>query len=535
MRRHTPTLYTHPEQVTADVDHDDDEWGMAVQPSLSYMSTQTTSSSLNGRIQSRSKRPYPVPPPPPLPRASSSKSIDVYSQFVKRYRSTGPGELEDPRNDPDSHYAQRGLGQLADGGGDSDDDEFGRISLANGPDGVERIALMLESDPAEAVTEEEKERLNWQIYFASVLGGDVLRSEKSRIAVALESSGDDQNNPHLSLWYGIRAKFHGRTVEEEKKVLEERRIRMVDSVINEINTFRLPDGDASQALRQVQNILRRLDTAYSLYPNLKAFYIDKPAATESVFLARCDTLNTWSTLLSSLRHQVAVLRRWTGSETLDVTQPNTSAEVPINNRFTPNGQPETADGSSFVERMLKEESMQRMFEKGSLTTSHACVAAARDAQVNLAALFEEMNLPSFESELIPLISFPTKLAQACLHLRLAYVKKIKDPEMLIIDQMIDDLKISIGLACTLKRQYEAFLAPDPGGKWVLPQCISEDYDRSILEALEMFFRLIHWKLKSGAKGIYFKETDVLEAQWATLNDVSMTVTGGSCLVAEQLW
>ncbi|THU94881.1 hypothetical protein K435DRAFT_582675, partial [Dendrothele bispora CBS 962.96] len=158
-----------------------------------------------------------------------------------------------------------------------------------------------------------------------------------------------------------------------------------------------------------------------------------------------------------------VLRRWTGSETLDVTQPNTSAEVPINpnNRFTRNGQPETADGSSFAERMLKEESMQRMFEKGSLTTSHACVAAARDAQVNLAGLFEEMNLPSFESELIPLISFPTKLAQACLHLRLAYVKKIKDPEMLIIDQMIDDLKIGIGLACTLKRQYEAFLAPDP--------------------------------------------------------------------------
>ncbi|THU91633.1 Pkinase-domain-containing protein [Dendrothele bispora CBS 962.96] len=490
-----------------------------------------SSSSLNGRIQSRSKRPY----APPLPRASTSKSIDVYSQFVKRYRSTGPGELEDPRNDPDSHFMQRGLGQLADGGGDSDDDDFSRISLTNGPDGVDRISLMLE-EPMEAVTGEEKERLNWQIYFASVLGGDVLRSEKSRIAVALESAGDDQNNPHLSLWYGIRAKFHGRTVEEEKKVLEERRLRIVDSVIKEINEFRLPDGDASQALSQVQSVLRRLDTTYSLYPNLKAFYLDKPAATESVFQARCDTLNTWSTLLSSLRHQVAVLRRWTGSETLDVTQPNTSAEVPINpnNRFTRNGQPETADGSSFAERMLKEESMQRMFEKGSLTTSHACVAAARDAQVNLAGLFEEMNLPSFESELIPLISFPTKLAQACLHLRLAYVKKIKDPEMLIIDQMIDDLKIGIGLACTLKRQYEAFLAPDPGGKWVLPQCISEDYDQSILDALEMFFRLIHWKLKGGAKGIYFKETDVLDAQWATLNDVSMTVSGGSCLVAEQL-
>jgi hypothetical protein len=37
------------------------------------------------------------------------------------------------------------------------------------------------------------------------------------------------------------------------------------------------------------------------------------------------------------------------------------------------------------------------------------------------------------------------------------------------------------------------------------------------------------------KGIYFKETDVLEAQWATFNDVSLTVNGGSSMVAEHLW
>jgi len=243
------------------------------------------------------------------------------------------------------------------------------------------------------------------------------------------------------------------------------------------------------------------------------------------------------TLLTSLRRHIDVLRHWTGSPTLDVTQPNTSAEVPINagNRLHVNGQQEVADGSSFVERMLKEESMQRMFEKGSLVTSFAFVAAARDVQVNLAPLIEEMNLPTFEKELVPLISFPTKLAQACLHLRLAYVQKIKGPELLILDQMIDDLKISIGLACTLKRQYEAFLAPDPNGRWNLPQCISEDYDSSILDSMITFFRLIHLKLKGGAKDIYFKETDVLEAQWATLNDVSLTIPGGSCLVAEQIW
>ena len=101
--------------------------------------------------------------------------------------------------------------------------------------------------------------------------------------------------------------------------------------------------------------------------------------------------------------------------------------------------------------------------------------------------------------------------------------------------MTDDLKLNIGIACTLKRQYVAFLSPDPGGNWALPPCISKDYDTSVLEALSFLFRLVHWKLKSGARDIYFKETDVLESQWATFNDVALTSAGGASMVAEQLW
>ncbi|KAJ3872280.1 hypothetical protein F5051DRAFT_421758 [Lentinula edodes] len=539
MRRHTPTLYPHPEQ-DIDIGEDQDaEWPVSLSQSRnSHVSPPLSlTGTLSSRTKSRTKRSsFPSNPMHTRLRSLHDSNVhprvtDVYSQFVKRYRSTN-GDSDDPRNDPDSHYFNRGLGQLVDAG-DSDDEDFSRATLASGADGLERVSLMLESEPIEPASQKEKDRLNWQIYFASVLGGDVLRSEKSRIATVLEASVDEQN-PHLNTWLGIRAKIHGRSVKEEREALENRRMHLVDSVIKEINTFRLENSDCSQALCQILAVLRRLDTVHSLYPNLKAFYLDKPEATEPAFQARSDTLNTWATVLDTLRHQAAVLRRWTGSEALDVTQPNTSGEIPINPNQRHNGQPEVADGSSFVERMLKEESIQRMFEKGSLVTVHASVAAARDAQVNLAGLFEEMNLPTFENELLPLISFPTKLAQACLHLRLAYVQKIKEPDMLILDQMIDDLKLGIGLACTLKRQYEAFLAPDPGGKWNLPSCINADYDASILNSMSIFFRLIHWKLKGGAKGVYFKETDVLEAQWATLNDVGLSVSGGSSLVAEQI-
>lgn len=515
MRRHTPTLYPHTEIVEGD---EDEEW---ISPSLSYSSPGSVAASVNGRPKRSTAASKAAP-------STSSTSV-YYSQFLKRYRSA---DQDDPRNDPDSHYFQRGLGQLQDAG-DSDEDELSRA--ANSVETLDRLsALIPEPDLTEPLDEKHQERIKWRSYLASVLSGDVLKSESTRINIALETFGGERNSVPLKIWVGIRAKLHARSEEEELKNLEERRIRIVDPIIDEVTSFRVKECNGD-ALQQVTAVLHRLDAAQSLYPNLKAFYTDRQRALETPFQARRDALNTWSTVLTSLHHQIAVLKRWTGSETLDVTQPNTSAEQTINVSPGNQGQLELADGSSFVERLLKEELMQRMFEKGSLVTTHATIGAARDAQVNLADLFDRMNLPTFEKDVTPLIAFPTKLAQAGLRVRLNYVAKIVDPDVLIIDQMTEDLKIGIGLACTLKRQYEAFMAPDPGGKWNVPHCISEDYDATILEALTLLFRLIHWKLKSGAKGIYFKETDFLESQWATMNDVSMTVPGGSSLVAEHLW
>ncbi|KAF5355770.1 hypothetical protein D9756_004047 [Leucocoprinus leucothites] len=533
MRRHNPTLYTHPEQE----DHRNGEDPSAL------------------RWDSASQRPYGPSPVPGPSSASSSRSSglltrhpnsfmqssqpsnslnptnsDIYKQFVRRYR----GGTGDPRNDPEVYYYQgRDSGDLS-------DDEDGN---QRGNDVAERMPNGIEVEQPRAPSEQESERLEWQTMLASVLAGEVLKSEKTRIAVALESQGDEQQNAHLNIWLGIRARFHARSVEEERRRLEEKRIRTVDPIIEDILKFRVAGSEintdrTTQALKEVNALLRRLEVAQSLYPNLKAFYLDKPIASEAQFQARCDTLNTWSTLMSTLRHQLSVLRRWTGSDTLDVTQPNTSSEVPIGASLHPNstkGSPTpTMDGSSFVERLLKEETMQRIFEKGFLVTVHAFIDSVRKAQVKLAKHFKEMNLPAFENDLVPLISFPTKLAQASLRYRLDYVEKLNDPDILIIDQMTDDLKISIGLACTLKRQYEAFLNPDPSSSWSIPNCISEDYDATILEALSAFFKLMHWKLKSGSRAIYFKETDILEAQWATFNDVSLSTGGGSRLVAEQI-
>ena len=534
LRRHQPTLYTHLED-DADDEEEGGSWGRH-----SYTST---SSMHSGGAKSRNKTRHRSAFSPGL---SYSNAIDppeqyranrnLYNQFVRRYRP-GLGIEDDTRNDPESHYYNRGLGQLLDGG-DSDDDERGSV-LGAGVDGYDRLSsLMLDTEPIEPETMEDRERLEWQAMLASVLAGDVLKSENTRIAVALRSSADEETNLRANLWLGIRAQIYGRTEDEERRRLEDRRLRTVDTIVKEILAFRVSDMPsecsglslADHALRQVNVILCRLDIVHSLYPSLRAFYHDYRAATENEFQQRCDTLNTWSTVITSLRQQIELLRKWTGSETLDVTQPVSTGSDAVPPR---NG--ESSTGTPFVERLLKEESIQRQFEKGSMTTIHALVGTTRDAHVNLAEMFKKMNLPSFEQELVPLVSFLTNLAQGVLRVRLDYAQKLKNPDILIIDQLTDDLKVKIGFACTLKRQYEAFLVPDPGGNWKLPPCISEDYDAVILEALTFFFKLIHWKLKSGAKGIYFKETDVIETQWATFSDVSLSIPGGASLVAEQLW
>nr|AEH05927.1 MAPKKK protein [Volvariella volvacea] len=470
---------------------------------------------------------------------SQSQVFDPYVQFIKRYRNPNQYEIDDPRDDPDSHYYR-----YIEGVDGSDDDDLGRGSISGG-DNMDRLAAYKsDSETTFPFTQVNQDRLEWSSMLSSVLSGDVLKSERARIQIVLENAAQEQNNVRLNIWLGIRAKFHGWTEEEERKRLEERRLRNVDPVINEILKFRIPDLPVHKpdevtgyALQHVGSLLNRLEAVQSLYPSLKAFSIDKPMASQAAFQERCDALETWSTIVTSLRHQITLLRRWTNSETLDVTQPNTSAEVPIPTYAHSGPGTELTDGSSFVERILKEESMQRTFEKGFLGTVYSFIGSAREAQVSSISMFKEMNLPTFERELVPLISFPTNLAQAALRLRLEYVRKVEEPDtrdFILVDQMIDDLKVSIGLACTLKRQYEAFLAPDPHGNWNVPNCIKNDYDSTILEALVIFFKLIHLKLKSGHKGIYFKETDVLEAQWATYNDVSLTAAGGSCVVAEHL-
>lgn len=200
-----------------------------------------------------------------------------------------------------------------------------------------------------------------------------------------------------------------------------------------------------------------------------------------------------------------------------------------------------SDGLSFIERLHKEETLQRTFEKRFLSDIHTLISSAHDVQSSLAATFQVLNLPPFDDELEQLISFPTRLINASLRVRLESANRVsasgEEPDVLVVNQTLEDLQLSIGLACTLKRQYEAFIRPDPGGgrRPLARKCIKDGYDQVVLDTLVIFFRFIDCKLKYGSKDASFRETDILEGYWSTFNDVSLMIEGGAPVVAEQLW
>ncbi|KAH8835953.1 kinase [Flagelloscypha sp. PMI_526] len=520
-RLHQSQLYSHQEEGP------EDAWDSYTQSSP-LVGTSSSGSRSRHSARFAPARTYSglahlqTSPPPPVRRES-----DLYSQYLLRYRSSDHGEAN--TDDPDMHYLNR-QDQLQDTG-DSDDEDPHRFSSD---------PLLLDADLSPPATEKDRDRLEWHAMLASVLAGDVLKSEKTRIANVMDSGGDQKSQIRQSIWVGIRARFSGRSPDDELKKLAERRLRVVDPVIEQVLAFRVSDPTDGErhpdvAVREVGLLLHRLDVAHSLYPNWNKLIADKPRAGTAAFLLRLETLNTWSNVMITLEKTIQFLRRWTGSETLDVSAHNTSAEVPISLSTDNTAGPEVADPSSFIERLLKEETMQRTFEKGALWTIHNFLNILRTSQINLFSSFKEMNLPTFENELLPILAFPTRLAQAALRVRIHYATRlVPKSDNIIIDQTLDDLKLNLGLACMLKRQYEDFLTPDPEGRWDVPPCLEGDYDETILEGLTCLFSVISAKLRNGKKAIYFKETDLLESHWATFNDITLTVNGGSKVVAEHL-
>ncbi|CBQ71760.1 related to SSK2-MAP kinase kinase kinase of the high osmolarity signal transduction pathway [Sporisorium reilianum SRZ2] len=447
-------------------------------------------------------------------------------------------------------------------------------------------------------------RMEWQSMLESVLNSEVLKSETKRIN-SVDTPDLSRQELSYQRWLDIKATLRGRgmqrgATEEEEKRLKEGFGKMLKDLVHEIrdcradhvaladsgaartpsgssNTASLPapgsssseaesstkegasdtdpsksevaDSDAETAasaekdrvLNEIGDLLGRIDSAEEQFPSSKRAIEIVPEWGDVEVQAKLGAIYSWYNTTTSLRLQIDILRKWTGSDTLEIAAHNAKEydEQRQRSQSHGHGQRESKrsgraaadDDSTFVERIQKEGSLQSTFEKRTLASLYQLITKSKETILKYHVEFERMALPSFEPELVTLINFPTRLMQGALRLRLDYAGKLAEPSVLIVDSLTDDLRTALAMACRVKLHYTSIIVADPERGWDLAPCIAEGYDDVLRSALKFFFKLLRLKLKAS---VYFKETEILEPEWRFLSTAVESIEGGDIIVATNI-
>ncbi|KAJ9119573.1 hypothetical protein QFC22_003282 [Naganishia vaughanmartiniae] len=442
--------------------------------------------------------------------------------------------------------------------------------------------------PPSPDSDEAKERFEWQNMLSAVIGGEVFKGEKRRIGGEMSYNEQFRREKGEAFWWQIRAKLRGRSEEEERRRVKARRDRTVDIILEEVENFKVvipqeiidrdiqaadkekkivanagvSDEIAEQAeteaveaamtadqyaMEQILEMLNKLSLAESLYPNQKAIRLERPLYASAAFQARVDAMTAWVSLIRMLQLHLNRLQKWTGSEELDVTKKNTNAERPlIQQRRTgmiddPKQKKldKLADDSTFIERILKEESITNTFKKSAVKGLRTLIESARDTITTHWPMFDALGLSpiskAFHGHVLAIIAFPPRLVVEALRVRLRAAQKHQAPDLIAVDDNLLNFRRTLEIALRVKQEHLRLVAPHPSGHWNIPPCLGKDYDEVVTESIKMFFKLLQYKLKTPERNIYFRETDVLEEEWEFLHTVAEVFDGGDVLVTENYY
>ncbi|KAF9401583.1 Suppressor of Sensor Kinase (SLN1) [Mortierella sp. AD011] len=364
----------------------------------------------------------------------------------------------------------------------------------------------------EGVLELNRERIDWQSMLQSVLTGEVFSIENKRLE---DPSFELKPAIKQQIWQGLRATLHSRPVGDEKRFVETARTQ-VDGYLDEVMNFKVDPNNTLSPLDQVLDVLHKVDIVESLYPKLSAVGDDKPLYKTAQFQDRLNALNAYASVMKKMKIQTKILRNWTGSETLEVSRSKDASQ----------------DEVSFVDKLLKENGLERTFEKSTLSSLHQAMKQIKETMIENSMAFASMGLVPTMSELQQLIRFPTTLMQECLRLRLEYADRVTVPTLLNVDQMLDDFKTSLFLACRIKYEYEELERSDRVG-WYLEPCIDSEYEKVLKSSLQFYFKLLSWKVEYW--GQFQKSADsVLDLEWENLSELGQSIDGVGLDTAIQL-
>lgn len=494
------------------------------------------------------RRPQPTPvgyPDPRDPRsASRSRNVPTNSTFARQERAyvqrLNNARKQDypfpPEYDPMTFTTQ----------GDPDSDSEGETPGSEAPYGNDQdddARRLFEGDDDEEIepTEEDlgdpdnRERLEWHGMLAAVLTGDVVRQEKKRL---IGSSDQEMGKTaqKAELWLGVRARICGRHLPVQRRMVEDARGTM-DRTIEELINFRIAgESEAGKPpADQVRDMVGKIEKMESLYPSREAMLAAHAPARSTLFTEACDAIISWYNVNELINTELTVLRRWVGNHELDFLR--TRERSPIGNGI--------GDESSFLDKLLKEDGLKSLHdhieeEVGGLKSKRnsmlrgisKTILKAKETLILNAEDFRKRHLPPYIEDLLTLISFPSRLIEEIIKVRLAYAKKMKESAQqnpMLQDQMISQFQVLLNLAISIKLEYLEISQPEPG--WELPPCIDEAFDQAVLDALKYYFKMLNWKL--GGNKNTFKEAELLFQEWEFINEIGSHLDHGDVEVAEQ--
>lgn len=491
------------------------------------------------------RRPQPTPVGYPDPRsASRSRNLPSNSTFarqerayVQRLNNARKQDYPFPSEfDPISFGTQ----------GDPDSDSEGETPGSEAPYSTEQdddARRLFEGDDDEELepTEEDirdpdnRERLEWHGMLAAVLTGDVVRQEKKRLIGSSEQEVG-KTAQKAELWLGIRARICGRHLPVQRRMVEDARGTM-DRTIEEIINFQIAgESEAGKPpADQVRDMVEKIERLEGLYPSREAMLAAHTSARSALFTEACDAITSWYNVNELINTELTVLRRWVGNDELDFLR--TRERSPIGNAI--------GDESSFLDKLLKEDGLKSLHDhieedvggfkskrNSMLRGISSVILKAKETLIHNAEAFRKRHLPPYIEDLLTLISFPSRLIEEIIKVRLAYAKKMKESAQqnpMLQDQMISQFQVLLNLAIGIKLEYLGISQPEPG--WELPPCIDEAFDQAVLDALKYYFKMLNWKL-SGNKNT-FKEAELLFQEWEFINEIGSHLDHGDVEVAEQ--
>lgn len=409
-----------------------------------------------------------------------------------------------------------------------------------------KIALQLSRDAEDPAV---VERLEWQSMLTSVLTGDVVKSEKTKIINNSSSENGQESLLHAAykenLWFGIRAKLFNRSEEDQRRIIAYRRT-LADSFLESILTYEISYDDPANnpPRRQIVSVLEQYDNCCELWRTLEDMRTDKPICRSPDFQDRIDALNAWLSITDAIKRETTSLRLWIGNDELDITKSSVegtsspSASI-LSSKVVKKIFDE--DNKSLAERLMKEKDINSIFQKRVFQPLAPWMNKSKDTYVRLGHIFETLKLPDYIHDLIQLCLIPMKLIKEIIKVRLLYARKLQNPTLMMIDQMIDDFKSYISIALDVKLGVVEYCKPNTDKTWLISDLFDgeySDFDNVVLESVLFFFVLLNRKLLDSSRSATnfrtFKEPDELEETLYFLKRLGVLIEGANTLVAENI-